>query len=107
MINAREARTITEASGVEVEKYLSTVVEPAIKKAAALGARSAFVYVMSIPTYQRSEPDYKVSGVIKTLLELGYRATWARYGEAYVPRGLADDDGNGVEHVNQGISIQW
>lgn len=107
MISAQDARTITEASGVEVEKYLNSVVEPAIKKAAALGARSVFVHVMSIPTYQGSEPDYKASGAIKTLLEFGYRATWARDGEAYVPRGLADDDGNGVEHVNQGISIQW
>lgn len=35
-----------------------------------------------------------------------YKVAYERYGEAYVPRGLADDDGNGP-HSNYGLIVSW
>ena len=42
------------------------------------------------------------------LKALGYVVTWqGAYGESYVPRGLADDDGNGPKHINYGMTVGW
>lgn len=32
---------------------------------------------------------------------------WRGYGDEYVPRGLADDGGNGPKHRNVGLIIGW
>ena len=45
--------------------------------------------------------------VLEELGKLGYTHHYMFYGDSYVPRGLADDDGNGTSYKNYGIMVKW
>lgn len=42
-----------------------------------------------------------------TTQSFDYNGTWESESESYVPRGLADDDGDGPSYTNYGIRITW
>ena len=46
-------------------------------------------------------------GVVETLKELGYVVSIEQDGASYVPRGMADDEGDGPEYTNYGFHIGW
>lgn len=109
MITAKEAKELYDKSGQEVADYLKYTVEKEVVKAAEGGKRQVTIHLGSL------EPFCYLDGVITPLQkavewklkELGYRAEIKLYGDKYVPRGLADDDGNGPKHQNYGIQISW
>lgn len=109
MITAKEAKELYDESGHEVEQFLKYTVEPEVTKAAKGGKREVMIYLGSIPpfSYAHSTITPLQTAVINKLKELGYLAEIKAYGEKYVPRGLADDDGNGPQHQNYGIQIWW
>lgn len=45
--------------------------------------------------------------VIDALQKNGFSAKMEIYDEGYVPRGLADDDGNGPIYQNYALTIRW
>jgi hypothetical protein len=109
MITAKEAKELYDQSGHEVADYLKYTVEKEVVKAAEGGKRNTVIHLGSKGPY-----EYLVQvitplqqAVVEKLKELGYRAEIKLYGESYVPRGLADDDGNGPSHENYGIHISW
>ena len=108
MISASEAKVLYDDSGVEVDKYLQYKIEPEVKAAATQGARKVFHHLGSRNVFTHPRPDPLQLCIIAKLQELGYAARWLdSEGESYVPRGLADDDGNGPHYQNYGILISW
>lgn len=108
MITAAEAKTLYDQSGVEVDKYLHYKIEPEVKAAATSGKRTVFHFIGSRDVFTHPRPDPLQTRIIEKLRELGYTVQWVETeGESYVPRGLADDDGNGPSHTNYGIVITW
>jgi hypothetical protein len=109
MITAAEAKKIYNESGAEVEQYLKIHVNPKVVAAARSGKRVVFVHMGSIGPYEY------IDGVITSinravearLKELGYKVSITFDGEGYVPRGLAEVDGNGPVHRNYGFNISW
>ena len=109
MITAQEAKQLYNESGAEVQQFLKTEVEQKVIDAAKGGKKSVMIFLGAKGPY-----DYLAqvitplqTAVVNKLIELGYHAQIQTYGESYVPRGLADDDGNGPEHQNYGIQIGW
>lgn len=109
MITAAEAVKLYQESGHEVDQFLEHKVKPVVTVAAMLGKRIAFIHLDSIKQhghlYLAITPLQQA--VVDKLVKLGYNAVIKIDGEPYVPRGLADDDGNGPTHQNYGISIRW
>lgn len=109
MITAKEAKELYDQSGAEVAGFLKGSVESIVTEAARGGKRVAYILLGSVGSYDYV--DQVVTPVEKAAVEklktLGYTAKIVKYGESYVPRGLADDDGNGPTHTNYGIQIGW
>ena len=109
MITAKEAKQLYDQSGAEVEQFLKSEVEKKVADAASRGKRFTFICLGTIGPYEYVE--HKLTplnwAVVERLAELGYHARVTLDGDKYVPRGLADDDGNGPSHQNYGIQIGW
>ena len=45
--------------------------------------------------------------MIETLKDQGYVVSIEQDGASYVPRGMADDEGDGPEYTNYGFHIGW
>jgi hypothetical protein len=109
MITAKEAKELYDQSGQEVADYLKYTVENEVVKAAEGGKRNTIIHLGSKELFDHLDqlitPLQKA--VVDKLKELGYRAEIKLYGDHYVPRGLADDDGKGPKHQNYGIHIGW
>ena len=109
MLTATEAKKLYDESGAEVQNYLDTVVEPLVTDTAKKGQRSCHINIDTIETFENLSTKITPLqyGVLKKLEELGYRCSISLKGLPYVPRGLADDDGNGPKHTNYGFNIHW
>ncbi len=109
MITAKEAKQLYDESGAEVALYLKSNVEFEVTNAAKSGKRHVEILIGTTGPYEYV--DQKITplekAVITKLKELGYTAKIENYGDKYVPRGLADDDGNGPSHRNYGFIIGW
>ena len=109
MITANEAKALYDQSGAEVDLYLKHNVDPAITTAATSGKRSTHIHLGCINAiehlWQKLTPTEK--GAIDKLKEFGYTVTATKDGDAYVPRGQQDDNGNGPSVTNFGITIGW
>jgi hypothetical protein len=109
MITAKEAKELYDKSGQEVADYLKYTVEKEVIKAAEGGKRQATILLDNLEPFRHLDqvitPLQKA--VVARLKELGYGAEIRLYGDKYVPRGLADDDGKGPSHQNYGIHINW
>jgi hypothetical protein len=109
MITAQEAKALYDQSGAEVDAFLKYHADEQIKFAAKDGKRTIFIHCGSKECYlTECKPNPVEKGAIAKLTELGYVAQWIpRHGESYVPRGLADDAGEGPSYRNYGIQINW
>lgn len=109
MITAKEAKELYDQSGQEVADYLKYSVEQKVKNAANSGKRQVFIDMGSVKQFEylRSTITPLQQAVADKLKELGYRTEIKLDGESYVPRGLADDNGNGPTIQNYGIQISW
>ena len=109
MINAKEAKVLFDKSGQEVANYIKNKVEPVVIKAATDGKR--YVFIQLGATQFEFEMRAKITsvdqGVVETLKELGYVVSIEQDGASYVPRGMADDEGDGPEYTNYGFHIGW
>lgn len=109
MITAKEAKELYDQSGTEVTDFLKHKVEINVVSAAKSGKRYVFIHLGSKGMFDHIDqlitPLQKAA--VEKLQELGYRARIVLDGDSYVPRGLADDDGNGPKHINYGIQIGW
>jgi hypothetical protein len=106
MINAADAKRIYDESGGEADALL-TRIEPRIVEAAKAGKRSIFWLVDAEEAWRSNAPTPLDNHVITKLTNLGYTVRFGRDGDAYVPRGLADDDGDGPKYINYGYTIGW
>lgn len=108
MLSAKEAREIVESSDVEVLKSLKMFDEQ-IRYAAAAQGKKEYFYHMDAAEMYRGLPLSKplAVSVVAKLKTLGYGADYTFYGDSYIPRGLADDDGSGPEYTNYGIVVRW
>ena len=109
MITAKEAKELYDQSGAEVDHFLKHTVEINVVTAAKSGKRDVIILLDSLGPYEYLDsvvtPLQKA--VVAKLKKLGYAAEIKLYGDSYVPRGLADDDGRGPSHQNYGIQISW
>ena len=109
IITAQEARDIAANSDAWLETELRKL-EPDIKKAAELNRSPCRIHVGAVgavPLWQNIQPTNPQVRVIEALKKLGYAVRFERYGEQYVPRGLADDVGDGSKHTNFGYIIHF
>lgn len=106
MINAKEARALYDQSGAEADKVLAEI-EPKVIAAAQAGKQSINFYIDSTEVYDRVILTPIYTQVVEKLHQLGYQAGACRYGDAYIPPGLADDDGDGPKYQNYGLYISW
>lgn len=109
MITASEAKELYDQSGAEVAGFLKGSVEPIVIETARGGKRVGYVLLGSLGWYDHLDQVVTPVGkaAVEKLVALGYTAKIVKYGESYVPRGLADDDGNGPFYTNYGIQIEW
>jgi hypothetical protein len=109
MITAKEAKELYDQSGQEVEDYLKHSVEQRVKKAAEGGKRNVFIHLGSVEQFEylHHTTTPLQQAVVDKLKTLGYCAVIKLDGDKYVPRGLADDNGNGPTIQNYGIQISW
>lgn len=109
MITAKEAKQLYDESGAEVEQFLKNSVEKPVTDAAKGGKRFVFICLGTVRLYEHAQDKLTPlnKAVLERLVELGYRARVVLDGDKYVPRGLADDDGNGPTVQNYGIQIGW
>lgn len=71
-------------------------------------ATKYYWYIDSCPVNQEiPELDAQNKLLVQMLLDNGYVVYWKRYGDSYIPRGLADDWGNGPSYQNYGLVITW
>jgi hypothetical protein len=109
MITAKEARQIYDESGAEVNNFLKYKVEIHIVSAAKSGKREVVIHIGTTGPFEYV--DQKITplerAILDKLVDLGYTAKIENYGDSYVPRGLADDDGDGPSHINYGFIIGW
>ncbi len=107
MITAQEARERYEQSNARIAKYLEFEIQPIILKAIEGGKCQCTILIGAEPTYKTVQADPFQQKVMEELRNIGYTTKFGSYGDKYVPRGLADDDGNGPSHMNYGFLIAW
>lgn len=109
MITAKEAKQLYDQSGAEVDQFLKNNVERKIKDAASSGKRYTTVHLGTVPQFEYLDQVITPlqHAVVDKLKELGYQAAIKLDGEKYVPRGWADDDGNGRTVQNYEVVISW
>jgi hypothetical protein len=109
MITAKEAKKLYDESGAEVDHFLKHTVEINVVSAAKSGKRYATVHLGTVPQFEYLHQVITPlqHAVVDKLKELGYQAAIKLDGEQYVPRGWADDDGNGRTVQNYQIVISW
>ena len=107
MLSAKEAIEIVNNSDAEVLKSLKMFDEQ-VRYYSAKGERKYF-YDMGSTEACLALPTLKplAVSVMSRLKVLGYSVEYCFYGDSYVPRGLADDDGNGPSYKNYGILVRW
>ena len=106
MITAKEARALYNQCGAEAERFLANI-EPKIIESAKLGKRSVFFHIDSEEVSKLIYSTPLQVQVLDRLYRMGYNIQFTRYGESYVLRGLADNDGNIPIHTNCGLAIHW
>ena len=106
MITAQEAKALYDWTGAEIQDYLNKVLEKEIVRMAKSGKREYTHHIGAEP-YDPPKPTPVQQGVVDELKKLGYTARYGVYGSSYVPRGLADDNGDGPMYQNYGILIRW
>ena len=106
MISAKEAKALYDASGAESDAMLATL-EPYIIAAAKEGKQHCFVLIGSEEAWKTIKVTPIQHQVCDKLNKLGFRVSISKHGSGYVPRGLADDDGNGPKYENYGYCIGW
>lgn len=107
MITAKEALELYNQSGTEVKLFLDKNVLDQVKLAAMSGKKNCFINCGSHIANKAPIPIHLYISVMQELQKLGYAVRFMNYGDSYVPRGMADDAGNGPLYVNYGISIGW
>lgn len=110
MITAQQAAEIAKAGDKEVDRIL-LLLEKEIEAKAKLGEREYKCYKHvsweALGLYDEKKPSPLQERLITELKKYGFAADMRLDGESYVPRGLADDDGNGPEHWNSVLVIKW
>jgi hypothetical protein len=110
MITAAQARELAATSDSAIEKFLEKL-EPKIAAAAEAGKREFAVYEEGLwsnaETYLRVTETPIQARLCAALNRFGFGASVVQHGDAYVPRGLADDAGEGPAHINHVILIRW
>ena len=71
MITAAEAKTLYDQSGVEVDKYPSSKIEPEIKVAASSGNRTVFHFIGARDFFTYPCPDPLQTRIIEKLRAVG------------------------------------
>jgi hypothetical protein len=109
MITAKEAKELYDQSGQEVNDFLKYKVQSKVIDAAKGGKRSTTIFLGSLEQFHHLDQVITPleKAVVEKLKELGYHAEIKADGEFYVPRGWADDDGNGRKVQNYDIHIGW
>lgn len=108
MIDAKSAKQLYDQSEGQVQTYLDTKLDKAIKDAAAAGKRSIFHDMGSEEVFRTVEPTPIQKQIMVKLTELGYTVKFVpKHGDKYVPRGLANDNESGPSYQNYGIQINW
>jgi hypothetical protein len=108
MISAKEALEIYNNSLYTLQRYLEDNFHSKIRQAAMDGKREYILYLGANEIYCGvPKLDVLQCKAITELGKLGFNVQYGFYGEEYVPRGLADDDGTGPIHRNFGIKVTW
>lgn len=113
-ITPAEARELVTTSEQNVARYLKRASEE-IRKAAEAGKRSIDFYMndsnerlaFEVSSWNKPRPSTLQQLIIDNIRKKGFGCEFKASGEQYVPRGLADDDGNGPMHQNWNIVISW
>ena len=116
MITAEQAAQLAAQSDAMIEQYLIKIGH-AIEAVAMAGERSLSLNTVfscdervsfSIgPHEKKSEHQQFRVRLINALKSFNYRAQIEMIGDSYVPRGLADDDGNGPVYQQYAIVVRW
>ena len=108
MINAKEAKELYEQSSAGAKAYLAKI-DPLIREAATYGEQRVALYVEGL--WEAEQYQSRMTPIqrrVKEELEyLGFVVTYQKNGGGYVPRGLADDDGNGPIYYDYVLVVGW
>lgn len=107
MISAKEALELYNISLHTLQKYLYENFHSQIRQASMAGKREYKHNIGSTDSHFVPSVSNLEVKVIEELRKYGYIVDLRFYGDSYVPRGLADDDGNGPIYKNYGIMVKW
>lgn len=116
MITAKEALELTLTSEAHIAKCMD-ILDERIRESAKNGERLFRTSVLTVfhgqslggslgPHEEITVTPFQQQ-VIDILQKNGFGAKMEIYGEGYVPRGLADDDGNGPIYKNYALTVRW
>lgn len=106
MITAKEALELYNNSLHTLQKYLDENFHSKVREAAMQGKREYMHFTDSCEG-SLPKPSILESKAIAELQKLGYSVNYMFSGDSYVPRGLANDDGEGPEYQCYGIRVKW
>ena len=107
MLTAGEARALQNSFiGVsQICNKMGEGIRNSIEK--SNGAIVEYFYDMGACEYEPEQLSLQNELLKKLLQSHGYSVSYQEYGEAYVPRGLSDDYGDGPSYRNYGFVITW
>jgi hypothetical protein len=110
MLTAFEARKITEESDIKVDNILDQL--DSLIRARARACKDTLSCYLPDTWYASTlregiHPNDFQRKIMNKLADHGFKVKLARDGDPYVPKGLADNEGNGPIHYNWCIVIGW
>jgi hypothetical protein len=113
MITREQAKEKADSVG-KVPDFVKKQLDDRISTAAENGDYQVFLYIpdlwQSVNVYQNPvEPTALQKNVIKFLTEApnNFTISFTQDGDSYIPRGLADDIGDGPSYVTWGILVKF
>ncbi len=106
MLSAKEALQLKNDSLVALDKYLLDNFHSQIQQAAMQG-KCTYTFNMGSAEHSAPRLGHLQQKAFDELKKYGYVVSYGFYGEGYIPRGLANDDGDGPTYKNYGITVGW
>ena len=113
LITAAGAAALSEESEAHISLPLMEI-DKTIRELAS-GPEGVREFICYVPGTWHSQPVLDLcprptslqNRIMHVLYDVGFQVRFDTDKTSYVPRGLADDDGNGPEYINWCIHIKW
>lgn len=112
MITAQQARTLYENSQDRVDEFAELISKEITRLAPSKREYSCYLGDPKVlweaqPVGDSVEPTVMQELILQKFSSLGFGCVLKKDGDPYVPRGLAQDDGDGPSYINVCMVFRW